>query len=62
VESLIISKGFSDCVVYISDSGINVTVPAEEEGLSSADVARITDVVKSNTDFSTAELTITMVK
>ena len=62
VESIIKSKGFSDCVVYISDDGVNVTVPAAEEGLSSADVARITDVITSNTDFSTADLTITEVK
>ena len=62
VEGLIKSKGFSDCVVYISDDKVNVTVPAGEEGLSSADVARITDVIKANTDFSTLDLTITEVK
>ncbi|MBR6430113.1 MAG: SpoIIIAH-like family protein [Oscillospiraceae bacterium] len=62
VESIIKAKGFADCVVYITEDGINVTVPAAETGLSSADVARITDVVAENTDFTAAQLRITEVK
>lgn len=62
VESIIKTKGFDDCVVYITEDGINVTVPASESGLSEADVARITDVVTTSTDFTAAQLKITEVR
>jgi stage III sporulation protein AH len=62
LESLIIAKGFADCVVYISDEGISVTVPAPEEGLPASSVARITDVVTSQTGFKAADLKIIEVK
>ena len=58
LESLILAKGFGECVVFINDGGIDVTVPASGEGLSSADVARITDIVLSETDFEAENLTI----
>ena len=58
LESLILAKGFEDCVVFINDGGINVTVPASGEGLSTADVARITDIVLTETDFEAENLTI----
>jgi stage III sporulation protein AH len=62
LESLILAKGFEDCVVFISDDGINVTVPAPMEGLSSVDVARITDIVTSETDRAASQLHIIEVK
>ena len=62
LESLIKAKGFADCVVYITSDSISVTVPAGEEGLSTADVARITDAVTERTDFTAAQLRITEVK
>ena len=58
LESLILAKGFEECVVFINDGGINVTVPASGEGLSTADVARITDIVLTETDFEAENLTI----
>lgn len=62
LESLILAKGFEECVVFINDGGIDITVPTSAEGLSSAAVARITDVVVSETDFEPANLTIIEVK
>jgi stage III sporulation protein AH len=62
LESLILAKGFEDCVVFISDDAINVTVPAPMEGLSSVDVARITDIVTSETDRAVSQLHIIEVK
>ena len=62
LESLIIAKGFDDCVVYISDAGVSVTVPAPMEGLSTAAVARITDIVTSETDFCASELKVIEIK
>jgi stage III sporulation protein AH len=62
LEDLIKAKGFADCVVYISDEGVNVTVPAPEEGLSSASVAKITDVVTTQTDYTAGDIKIIPVK
>jgi stage III sporulation protein AH len=62
VESLILAKGFDDCVVFISDDGVKVTVPALAEGLSSVDVARITDIVTSEVGCVAADIQIIEVK
>jgi len=62
LESLIVAKGFDDCVVYISDTGVNVTVPAPIEGLSTASVARITDIITSETDFTADQLKVIEIK
>jgi stage III sporulation protein AH len=51
IESLIIAKGYADCVVYISDEGISVAVAAPEGGLKSEDVAVIADIVMTQSSF-----------
>ena len=33
IESLVIAKGYADCVVYISDDGVSVAVAAPEGGI-----------------------------
>ena len=45
IESLIIAKGYTDCVAYMSDEGISVAVAAPEGGMQQADVAVIADIV-----------------
>lgn len=62
IENLLLAKDFDDCVVYMSEDGITVAVPAPEEGLSEATVARITDTIVSETDFEPSQLTIIEVK
>lgn len=62
IENLLLAKDFTDCVVYISQDGITVAVPAPEEGLSEATVARITDTITSETDFNASQLQIIEVK
>lgn len=62
LESLITAKGFADCVVFISDDGVNVTVPVPQEGLTSAAVAKITDIIVEKTEFTAADLTIIEIK
>lgn len=47
IESLVIAKGYADCVAYISDNGISVAVAAPEGGLQQTDVAVIADIVIS---------------
>ena len=51
IESLIIAKGYSDCVAYMSEEGISVAVAAPEGGLKQADVAVITDIVLTQSDY-----------
>lgn len=50
IESLVIAKGYTDCVAYISDAGISVAVASPEGGLQDADVAIIADIVMTQTD------------
>jgi len=58
IESLIIAKGYTDCVAYISDTGIAVAVAAPENGLQQQDVAVIADIVLSQSDFELDEIRV----
>lgn len=51
IESLVIAKGYTDCVAYISDDGISVAVSAPEGGLQSNDVAVIADIVLTQSEY-----------
>ncbi len=62
VENLLLAKGFADCVVFIGGEDITVAVPAPLEGLSQADVARITDTVLSETSLPVSALRVIEVK
>ena len=52
IESLIIAKGYVDCVAYISPEGISVAVASPEGGLQDSDVALIADIIMTQTEFS----------
>lgn len=52
IESLIIAKGYSDCVAYMSPDGISVAVAAPEGGLQQADVAVIADIIMSQSEYT----------
>lgn len=56
IESLIIAKGYTDCVAYISDKGISVAVAAPEGGLVQKDVALIADIVITQSDFTMEDI------
>ena len=58
IESLIIAKGYTDCVAYMSENGISVAVAAPEGGLQQADVAVIADVVLSQSDFTLNDIRV----
>ena len=57
-----IAKDFDECVVYIGNDTVTVAVPAPAEGLSQEAVARITDVICSETQYTAAQLSIIEVK
>lgn len=50
LENLILAKGFED--VAVSTASGNISVMVKSEGLSSAEVAQIVDVVINNSDYS----------
>lgn len=52
IESLVIAKGYADCVAYMSDTGISVAVAAPEGGIKSTDVAVIADIVLTQTELT----------
>ncbi len=47
IENELLAKEFSDCLVYLTEDGATVAVPAPEEGLSEVAVAQVTEVVTS---------------
>ena len=51
IESLVIAKGYTDCVAYISDNGISVAVASPEGGLQTDDVAVIADIVMTQSEY-----------
>lgn len=58
IESLIIAKGYADCVVYISEEGVSVAVATPEGGLQQVDVAVIADIVMSQSEFSIQDIRV----
>ena len=62
IENLLIAKDFTDCVVYIGNNAITVAVPAPQEGLSEEAVARITDIILTETGYEASQLNIIEVK
>lgn len=62
IENMLIAKEYADCVAYITDNKITVTVPAPSDGLTSDAVARITDVITSETDFTMDQISIIEIK
>ena len=62
IESLIIAKGYTDCVAYISEEGISVAVASPEGGLHQEDVAVIADIVITQSDFSMDDIRVVEVQ
>lgn len=62
IESLIIAKGYADCVAYMTNSGISVAVSSPEGGLQQTDVALIADVVMSQCDFGLPDIRVVEVQ
>ena len=62
IESLVIAKGYADCVAYIGEDGISVAVASPEGGLKDADVALIADIVMSASNFSLPDIRVVEVQ
>lgn len=62
IESLVIAKGYTDCVAYMSGEGISVAVSAPEGGLQEEDVAVIADVVMGQSSYTLEDIRIVEVQ
>lgn len=62
VESLIRAKGFVDCVAFINDGQVNITVMTTSDGLTASEVAQIRDIVLSKCSVSAQNITVVEVK
>ncbi len=62
IESLVIAKGYTDCVAYISDTGVSVAVASPEGGLQQADVAVIADIVLTQSDYGMDDIRVVEVQ
>jgi len=62
IENLLIAKNFAECVAFISADGVTLAVPAPEEGLAAEDVAKITDAIVAETDYTATQIRIIEVK
>lgn len=58
IENLVMAKGYTDCVAFMGENSISVVVSAAEDGLQTEDVAKITDIVLSETDYSADQIKI----
>ena len=62
IESLVVAKGYADCVAYMTDDGISVAVAAPESGLQQTDVALITDIILTQSDYDLDDIRIVEVQ
>ena len=58
IESLIIAKGYADCVAYMRSEGISVAVSVPESGLQQEDVAVIADIVMTQSEYTLDEIRV----
>ena len=62
IESLVIAKGYADCVAYMSEEGISVAVAAPEGGITQEDVALIADIVITQTEYTMDDIRVVEVQ
>jgi len=62
IESLVIAKGYTDCVAYISDDGISVAVATPEGGMQPTDVAVVADIVMAQSEFTMEDIRVVEVQ
>lgn len=58
IESLVVAKGYVDCVAYIGEEGISVAVSTPEGGMQQQDVAVISDIILSQSEFELEQIRI----
>lgn len=62
IESLVIAKGYRDCVAYMTEDGISVAVATPEGGMQQADIAVIADIVMSQSNYMMQDIRVVEVQ
>ena len=62
IESLVIAKGYADCVAYMGAEGVSVAVAVPEGGLQKEDVALIADIVMNQSEYTLSDIRIVEVQ
>ena len=57
IENLVTAKGYQDCVAFMGDDAISIVV-STEGGLQAEDVAKITEIVLTETDYTADQVKI----
>ena len=58
IENLVTAKGYQDCVAFMGEDGISIVVSTDDGELTAEDVAKITDIAKSETGYSASGIKI----
>lgn len=58
IESLVIAKGYTDCVAYITDGGVSVAVAVPEGGFTQTDAAIVADIVMTQANCSYEDIRV----
>ena len=58
IENLVTAKGYADCVAFMGEDSISVVVSTGERELTGEDVAKITDIVLSETEYTADQIKI----
>ncbi|MDD3346332.1 SpoIIIAH-like family protein [Oscillibacter sp.] len=58
IENLVTAKGYQDCVAFMGEDSISVVVSKDEGDLTAEDVAKITDIAKTETGFPASGIKI----
>lgn len=58
IENMVTAKGYADCVAFLGEDSASIVVAATAEGLSDADIARITEIVTGETGLSASQIRI----
>lgn len=58
IESLIVAKGYKQCVAFINEAGANVIVEKTATGLENTDLAKIKEIVVTETALSAEQIKV----
>ena len=62
IESLVVAKGFEDCVAVLSDKSISCVVKTDKNGLAANQIIQIQDIILSNCEISCENIKIIEIK
>ena len=58
IENLVVAKGYTNCVAFLSDNSISVVVSGTENGITDTDVAKIGEIVMEQTGLTADQIKI----